>query len=313
MRVASRSREMVVASLLSGHALGLRHSSFIRYYRATPVVCLNRLLVEESECRIMKPENKLVADLDAADPRVVHVREVLKAENGKTVRAGVLDKGRSDAATVRWVGAAGGKDSALRLDLGAADELLRTPPESERPRVDLLLCMPRPLQFGRLLPMISSLGVSTLWVTEAAKTPKAFFSSHLLRKEKEHELRAALVEGVTQAGDTVVPRVRVRRNMRRLVEEELQVEGYAHMLLCHPARDGSTPTISSVLRDIDGQGRVLLAVGPEGGWEEPRELELLRGCGFRQVTLGWRTLRSDVAVTSLLAVANECLGPDEYP
>ena len=229
---------MVVASLFSGHALGLRHSSFIRYYRATPVVCLNRLLVEESECRIMKPENKLVADLDAADPRVVHVREVLKAENGKTVRAGVLDKGRSDAATVRWVGAAGGKDSALRLDLGAADELLRTPPESERPRVDLLLCMPRPLQFGRLLPMISSLGVSTLWVTEAAKTPKAFFSSHLLRKEKEHELRAALVEGVTQAGDTVVPRVRVRRNMRRLVEEESSARSGFERLGCTLRKPG---------------------------------------------------------------------------
>ena len=301
---------MVVASLISFPAHGLRHSSFIRHYRATPVVCLNRLLLEESECRIMKPENKLVPDLDAADPRAVHVRKVLRAENGQTVRAGVLDRGRSDAVTVRWVGAAGGKDSALRLNLGAADELLRTAPESERPRVDLLLCMPRPLQFSRLLPMISSLGVSTLWVTEAAKTPKAFFSSHLLRKDKEDELRAALVEGVTQAGDTVVPRVRVRRDMRRLVEEEL--EGYAHKLLCHPARNGSTPTISSVLRDIDGQGRVLLAVGPEGGWEEPRELELLQGCGFRQVTLGRRTLRTDVAVASLLAVAHESLGPDEY-
>ena len=95
---------MVVASLISGPALGLRHSAFIRHYRATPVVCLNRLLLEESECRIMKPENKLVADLGAADPRAVHVRKVLRAENGQTVRAGVLDKGRSDAATVRWVG-----------------------------------------------------------------------------------------------------------------------------------------------------------------------------------------------------------------
>ena len=307
---------VVVASLISasGHALSLRHSSFIRHYRATQVVCLNRLLLEESECRIMRPENKLVADLEAADARTVHVRNVLQAENGQTVRAGVLDKGRSDEATVRWI-SAGGKDPALRLDLGAADELLLTAAESERPRVDLLLAMPRPLQFGRLLPMISSLGIGTLWVTQAAKTEKNYFSSHLLRKDKELELRAALVEGVTQAGDTVVPRVRVRRDMRRLVTEEL--DGYAHKLVCHPARDGSTPTISSVLRGLDGQGRVLLAVGPEGGWTETgqtdsqTELELLQGCGFRQVTLGRRTLRTDVAVVSLLAVAHECLQQDE--
>ena len=294
--------------MVLGHALSLRHSSVIRHYRATPVVCLNRLLLEESECRIMRPENKLVADLAATDSRAVHVRKVLRAENGQTVRAGVLDMGRSDAATVRWVSGAGGKDPALRLDLGAADELLRTAAESERPRVDLLLAMPRPLQFARLLPMIASLGIGTLWVTQAAKTEKAYFSSHLLRADKQAELRAALVEGVTQAGGTAVPRVRVERSMRRLVEEEL--DGYAHKLVCHPERDGSTPTISSLLRDVPLQGRVLLAVGPEGGWEEPRELELLQGCGFRQVTLGKRTLRTDVAVVSLLAVAHESLGTD---
>eukprot|EP00320_Phaeocystis_rex_P003707 CAMPEP_0119088048 /NCGR_PEP_ID=MMETSP1178-20130426/144056_1 /TAXON_ID=33656 /ORGANISM="unid sp, Strain CCMP2000" /LENGTH=259 /DNA_ID=CAMNT_0007071303 /DNA_START=154 /DNA_END=933 /DNA_ORIENTATION=+ len=252
----------------------------------------------------MRPENKLVADLAATDARTIHVREVLRAENGQAVRAGVIDMGRSDAATVRWVGA-GGKDPALRLELGAADELLCTTPELERPRVDLLLAMPRPLQFGRLLPMISSLGVGTLWVTEATKTEKMFFSSHLLRKGNEAELRAALVQGVAQAGDTAVPRVIVQRNMRRLVAEELG--GYAQKLVCHPAREAGTPTISSILRGLDGKGRVLLAVGPEGGWEEPRELELLQDSGFRQVTLGRRTLRTDVAVVSLLAVTHESL------
>jgi len=278
----------------------------VRHYRATTPLCLNRLLLEESECRVMRPDNTLVADLAATDPRTVHVHKVLRAENGQAVRAGVLDMGRADAATVRWVSASG-EGPSLRLELGAADELLRTAAESERPRVDLLLAMPRPLQFGRLLPMVSSLGVGTLWVTKAAKTEKAYFSSHLLRAGNEAQLRAALVEGLAQAGDTAVPRVRVQRDLRRLLDDD-GLDGYARKLLCHPARDGAAPvSIRSALRGVDGPGRVLLAVGPEGGWEEPRELELLEAHGFQRVTLGRRTLRTDVAVVSLLAVAHETL------
>ena len=79
-----------------GGALCLRHTS-LRHYRATPPLCLNRLLLEESECRIIRPENKLVADLAATDARTLHVRNMLRAENGQAVRAGVLDMGRSDA------------------------------------------------------------------------------------------------------------------------------------------------------------------------------------------------------------------------
>ena len=55
--------------------------------------------------------------------------------------------------------------------------------------------------------------------------------------------------------------------------------------------------------------RVLLAVGPEGGWDEPDELDSLARHGFERVTLGERTLRTDVAVVSLLAIANEHLEP----
>jgi RsmE family RNA methyltransferase len=44
---------------------------------------------------------------------------------------------------------------------------------------------------------------------------------------------------------------------------------------------------------------------PEGGWEEPKELDLFMQHGFQKVSLGTRVLRSDVAVVSLLALAHE--------
>lgn len=52
---------------------------------------------------------------------------------------------------------------------------------------------------------------------------------------------------------------------------------------------------------------------PEGGWEEPNELNLFEKHGFQKVTLGTRVLRSDVAVVSLLALAHEICSIKDVP
>jgi len=69
--------------------------------------------------------------------------------------------------------------------------------------------------------------------------------------------------------------------------------------------------IRDVLCGVPRGSRILLAVGPERGWDEPEELELLARHGFELATLGPRTLRTDVACISLLAVAHECLAAQE--
>ena len=79
-------------------------------------------------------------------------------------------------------------------------------------------------------------------------------------------------------------------------------------LICHremvmDIKDAKGDALAGVPPDT----RVLLAIGPERGWAEPEELDLFEQHGFRTVTLGPRTLRTDVAVISLLAVAHERL------
>ena len=53
-------------------------------------------------------------------------------------------------------------------------------------------------------------------------------------------------------------------------------------------------------------GRVLLAVGPEGGWNE-FELSLLESRGFQRASMGSRTLRTDTACIALLTMVNSGL------
>jgi RsmE family RNA methyltransferase len=55
--------------------------------------------------------------------------------------------------------------------------------------------------------------------------------------------------------------------------------------------------------------RLLLAVGPEGGWNE-FELAMLQAHRFQPVSMGPRTLRVDTACVALVAIAAsvQCAG-----
>ena len=60
--------------------------------------------------------------------------------------------------------------------------------------------------------------------------------------------------------------------------------------------------LRELVEGADSTGKAVLAVGPDRGWEEPAELLALRRHGFDLVTLGPRTLRTDVALVSMVAL-----------
>lgn len=56
-----------------------------------------------------------------------------------------------------------------------------------------------------------------------------------------------------------------------------------------------------------GRNRVVVAIGPEGGWTHS-EVDLFLSKGFRLMHLGERILRTDIAVPVVLGMANEWMG-----
>jgi hypothetical protein len=56
------------------------------------VRCLNRLMIEPDEVQVKG--SACYSILSSSDPRTVHVRNILKAEDQATVRAGIVDAGR---------------------------------------------------------------------------------------------------------------------------------------------------------------------------------------------------------------------------
>lgn len=197
----------------------------------------------------------------------------------------------------------GDRGSGEVVVAGSSEVVLRWIPANDPPplaHVDLILALPRPKVMKRLWAPLASMGVGRIVLTNAAKVARQYFDTHWLAPEFYTPL---LIEGLEQSGDTRIPEVRVCRQLKPLVEDELNVLFPESLrLLAHPAgRDADT----AWPQPEPGQ-RILLCAGPEGGWTE-YELSLFGTHGFRRISLGWRTLRTDTACIALIAMAGTLL------
>ena len=185
--------------------------------------------------------------------------------------------------------------------------------ESLRPWVDLILAPPRPRVMKRLLPQLATMGVGRIFLVGAKKVEKDFWGATLL---KEENYRPLLIDGLMQAGTSILPTLETRRNFRKFVKEELDgLWPEAKRIVAHPY--GTGEDFRQETGDLRGRetldGRrgfkskvsspcpgLLLAVGPEGGWTD-EEVALLEEHGFSRYSLGSRILRTDTATIALLA------------
>jgi 16S rRNA (uracil1498-N3)-methyltransferase len=217
------------------------------------------------------------------DARAAHIVRVLTGEPGQTLRIGIID-GPLGIGILTAV-------SDTRVSLTCAFEAAAPP----LPHLDLLLALPRPKVLRRLWAQLAALGVRRIMLTNAERVERNYFDTHLL---DARIYRPLLVEGLQQARDTRLPIVSVHRQLKVLVEDHLDalVGDGLRLVADHRAA-------ASVIDAVRHQtGRVLLAVGPEGGWND-FELTLLQSHGFTPVGMGPRTLRVDTACIALIAAA----------
>ena len=116
--------------------------------------------------------------------------------------------------------------------------------------------------------------------------------------------RPLLIEGLQQSRDTRLPVVSIHRQFRILVEDRLDALFARGLRVV--ADPSATTSLSDAVRAANAE-RMLLAIGPEGGWNA-FELELLQAHGFQTAGIGPRTLRTDTACIALLALARSAHG-----
>jgi RsmE family RNA methyltransferase len=221
------------------------------------------------------------------DERARHVIDVLQPAVGKTLRIGLLNGPLGSGVVTGIVNRS--------VHLQCAFE----PGTASSPPVDLLLALPRPKVLRRLWAQLSALGVGQIILTNAARVERNYFDTHVLT---EACYRPLLIEGLQQARDTWLPNVSVHKQFRVLIEDHLaELFPGGRRLVAHPGRGNADD-----LPRIGVGERVLLAVGPEGGWNE-FELQILSAHGFHGLDVGLRTLRTDTACIALLALVHQRL------
>ncbi|MBT8494562.1 MAG: 16S rRNA (uracil(1498)-N(3))-methyltransferase [Deltaproteobacteria bacterium] len=223
-----------------------------------------------------------VAELD--ERRSAHVRDVLGAEPGARLRAGV-ERGPTGEAEVLSV------HGAVQVRFEATGS---APVE---PRVDLVLALPRPKVLSRIIEHAASFAVGRIDLINAWRVDKSYFDSPRAGSEA---LAAGARLGCEQGRHTWVPELTVHQRFMTWIET-LPASAERVRLVAHP---GTGATVADCNY---GARRVVVAIGPEGGWID-RELATFERLSFDRVVLSSRVLRSEVAVSAALAQLEMTLG-----
>lgn len=210
--------------------------------------------------------------------RRTHLDAVLNAAEGDVIPVGVLDGGIGDGKIVRL------SPDEAELDIQIHSEAPTALP------LTLVMAMPRPKMFRRILQTATTLGVKDIWLINSWKVEKSFWQTPWL---SEAALLENMTLGLEQARDTRLPQVHIRKLFKPFVEDELPaLVRDRHALVAHPGTE--TPCPQNLNEPT------LLCVGPEGGFTD-YEVGKLADAGCEPVNLGPRILRMETAVPALIA------------
>ena len=141
--------------------------------------------------------------------RAGHVLNVLHGAVGQVLKTGEVDGPVGTAEILEIETKADGPRVTVRCAHAEA---------SRRPWIDLLFAPPRPRVMKRLLPQLATMGVGRIVLVGAKKVEKDFWGATLLKPEN---YRPLLVDGLMQAGTSILPTLETRRNFRKFVTDEL--------------------------------------------------------------------------------------------
>lgn len=214
------------------------------------------------------------------DRRAVHIREVLRARIGDSLRVGMLG-GACGQGVIEAIDPDGVR---LRVVLQEA------PPP--RHRYDIVLALPRPKMLRRILRQCAEFGVANLHLIHSVRVEKSFWQSPLLHP---HRMEEALQAGLERARDTLPPRVHLHKRFRPFVEDQLP--GLCAGRPCWIA----DPDAPKLLAQAPAVPAVVM-IGPEGGFV-PFEVQLAESVIAQRMGLGARILSVDTALVTVLAQA----------
>lgn len=235
---------------------------------------MNLILLEEKRDHYSLPR----------DHRIFrHLTQILKIEEGDTLKAGVEG---------------GGPLGVLRVESLERGKILlsaqwKHPPSPSAP-VTMIIGTPRPPVAKRLIKDLTAIGISQIFWVASELGEKSYFHSKLWREKLYTQ---ALREGAEQGCTTLYPEMERFYSLKKALKA-LPEGSRGGGIYLHPGQGASTVTAD----DLSRRETTLLAVGPERGWTEG-ECESLEQAGFEQRSLTERILRTETVCSALALMA----------
>lgn len=215
--------------------------------------------------------------------RARHVREVLRAEAGTELRAGVLN-GQLGRATVL---ASSAQQVTVEL------QLERTLPVAEDV---LLLAVPRPKVLLRMLAHAAAMGFARIVLFRSWRVDKTWMQSRDFEPSVQRE---QLLLGLEQAGRTQLPEILRFDLFKPMIEDVLPTLALpATRFVAHPTAATPTHQLAPFHQANFKKGPFALAIGPDGGFL-PYEVEQFQKLGCHAISCGPHALRTETALAVL--------------
>ena len=213
--------------------------------------------------------------------RFEHIKNILQSSEGDSLAVGVLNDRLGEGKVI----SVSDRDVCLKV-------VLREDPPCPI-TCKLILALPRPIVFKRVLESITSMGVKEIYLIQTQRVQKSYWQSPVLEAQN---IEQALKRGLEQAKDTILPKVFLKKRFRPFMEDDARdiIRGTT-AFFAHP--NAATFAFCDDVRKT--QGAVTLAVGPEGGFVD-YEVDKFYSCGFSGVHLGQRILKVETALHVLI-------------
>lgn len=243
---------------------------------------MNLLLISEND--FVTPDTVVVRGEQAK-----HILKIKKSGVGDRLALGVLNGSMGEGELLRV------SKGEIELKVHLSDS--SGPPSSH---TSLVVALPRPQILKNVLFTSAMFGVEQIFFVGSARTEKSYFLSKMLTTDN---INRYLRYGLEQAVATRAPVISIVERFSDLSEKlSRDTETFQKRVLLDPR--GSV-SFSSALNEsnFSSQSRLLLGIGPEGGWQD-HEIQALKGGGFETCHLGQRIFRVDTAVTALLGMVD---------
>lgn len=164
--------------------------------------------------------------------------------------------------------------------------------------VTILQSLPKGNKLEFIIQKGTELGASRFFLFASERSIVKWDEKKVKNRLERYEKIAK--EASEQAKRNVIPEILYVENLHDLLDNLNDVKGSKLIAYEDEAKREPATSLATQLKNVETNGEILVAIGPEGGFSE-EEVKLFQNNGFVPVRLGKRILRTETAPLYVLS------------